>query len=212
VGFCVLGQLITRRTGQACGQYLRGEVFEPLEMTDTILGMPDRSFTGPDPDVARVAEILVPEDQRTATEWNWNSRYQRQLGAPWGGLLSTPEDLARFAQMWLSGGETPAGRLLSAASVEAATRNQLADMPDVPLAERRDRPRGLSWWLRWPGDSSVFGDRLGPRAFGHWGTSGTVFWIDPDRDALAVFLTTQSHTLQGPYLPRMCDAIAACLE
>ena len=34
----------------------------------------------------------------------WTASVWRQLGAPWGSVLSTPGDLARFARMMLSGG------------------------------------------------------------------------------------------------------------
>ena len=74
-------------------------------MNDTSLGAPDEWFNGADAKHVASAEIRVPEDQRdAATNWGWNSRYWRQLGAPWGGVFSTPSDLARFARMMLSGG------------------------------------------------------------------------------------------------------------
>ena len=38
-----------------------------------------------------------------------------------------------------------------------------------------------------------------------------VHWIDPDRDAFAVILTTQPQEPQGTYLARLSNAIAASL-
>jgi CubicO group peptidase (beta-lactamase class C family) len=212
MGFAVLGELIARISGIPCAQFLREEIFEPLGMHDTALGAPEAWFNGARPKVERIAEVRLPEEQTDAESWNWNSRYWRTLGAPWGGLLTTPADLARFAQMMLSSGRLGAARVLSAASVAAATRNQLEPMREVPEDERRCRPWGLGWRLNWPAHSANFGDLLGPKTYGHWGATGTVMWIDPDRDAFAVILTTQPQEPHGRHLARLSNAIAAAFE
>jgi CubicO group peptidase (beta-lactamase class C family) len=45
--------------------------------------------------------------------------------------------------------------------------------------------------------------------YGHWGSTGTVLWIDPDLDAFAVILTTQPQEPLGRYLARLSNAIVA---
>jgi CubicO group peptidase (beta-lactamase class C family) len=212
MGFAVLGEIIRSVSGCSCSDFLRTEIFEPLWMNDTSLGAPDDWFDGPDAKAARIAEIRVPEDQReAAVDWGWNSRYWRGLGAPWGGVFSTPADLARFAQLMLSGGSLDGVRIFSRATVEAATRNQLTGMPGVPTTDRETRPWGFGWRLNWPGFSPYFGDLLGPRMYGHMGATGTVLWMDPDRDAFAVILTTEPQEPHGTYLSRLSNAIAATL-
>src|SRR5690606_13248281 len=134
--------------------------------------------------------IRVPPDQLQGEDWNWNSRYWRQLGAPWGGILSTPADLARLAQSLLRS-QAEAGLPFSSAAIEAATANQLDGFPDLPEGDRRSRPWGLGWRLQWPSHAASFGDFVGPRTFGHWGATGTLLWIDPERDVFAVMLSTQ---------------------
>jgi CubicO group peptidase (beta-lactamase class C family) len=212
MGFALLGEIIRSVTGRTCSDFLRVEIFEPLWMNDTSLGAPDDWFEGPAPKSSRIAEIRVPEDQReSATDWGWNSRYWRGLGAPWGGVLSTPADLARFARTMLSGGTLEGVRIFSKATVEAATRNQLLGMPGVPATDRDTRSWGLGWRLYWPGFSPYFGDLLGPRMYGHMGATGTVLWLDPDRDAFAVVLTTEPQDPHGTYLARLSNSIAAAL-
>jgi len=212
MGFGLLGEIIRTLTGLSCPEFLRVEIFEPLWMNDTSLGAPDDWFDGPDAKMSRIAEIRVPEDQRdAATNWGWNSRYWRQLGAPWGGVLSTPADLARFARMMLSGGSLDGVRIFSKATVDAATRNQLLGMPQVPLADRETRAWGYGWRLYWPGSSPYFGDLLGRRMYGHMGATGTLLWLDPDRDAFAVILTTEPQDPHGTYLARLSNSIAASL-
>ncbi len=210
MGFTILGEIITRISGKPCGDFLKEELFEPLGMLDTVLGAPDDWFMGDDPRINRVATVQVPPDQMEGTQWNWNSRYWRQLGAPWGGLLTTPCDLATLSQFVMRGGTTRAGRrLLSPAALAASTRNQLSSMREVPEDERRCRPWGLGWRLNWPAHSANFGDLLGPNTFGHWGATGTVMWIDPDQHLFAVILTTTPQEPAGRSLSRLSNAVVA---
>ena len=211
MGFAMLGEIIERVSGRSCAEFLHAEFFDPLGMHDTALGAPDGWFEGAGSRVHRIAEIRVPDDQQ-GTDWNWNSRYWRSLGAPWGGLLTTPRDLARFAQMMLGGGRFGSHQLLSPATVAAATRNQLEPMRDVPEADRRTRPWGFGWRLNWAAHSANFGDLLGPRTYGHWGATGTVLWIDPERDLYGIILSTQPQEPDGRYLSRLSNMIAAAVR
>ncbi len=211
MGFAILGEVIARVTGSPCPQFLKDEFFDPLEMNDTALGAPDTWFEGPHPRVDRIAELRVPDEQQEMLDWNWNSRYWRQLGVPWGGLLTTPRDLGNFSSMMLNRGQFKGNSILSPASVLAATRNQLTAMKNLPEEERRCKPWGLGWRLNWSGHSANFGDLLGPSSYGHWGATGTVLWIDPATETLAIFLTTLPQEPRGVHLTRVCNQISAAL-
>lgn len=216
MGFAMLGEIITRVSGKPCAQFLDDEIFRPLGMNDTALGAPAGWFEGTHPRAQRIAEVLLPEGSEmsaeSARDWNWNSPYWRRLGVPWGGLLTTPADLARFGQMMLDDGRFGDVQIVSRATVQAATRNQLEAMRDVPADDRRTRPWGLGWRLNWPAHSENFGDLLGPRAYGHWGATGTLLWIDPDLDACVILLTTRPQEPRGSYLARISSAVAAAFE
>lgn len=212
MGFALLGEIIRQITGRDCSRFLDDEFFKPLGMNDTVLGAPDAWFHGESKTVDRIAGLRLTEEQLTAKTWNWHSRYWRQLGAPWGGLLTTPADLAKYAQMWLSGGVYEGRRFLGAATVASATRNQLEQMRDVPADDRRCRPWGLGWRLNWSAHSANFGDFLSSQAFGHWGATGTAMWVDPVRNAFCVFLTTEPQEPHGYYLSRLSNAVCAALE
>ena len=212
MGFALLGEIIARVTGMPCAEFVRRELFEPLGMTDSWLGLPEHCFeagASGETFVDRVVEIRVPDEQ-TGQDWNWNSRYWRMLGAPWGGLLTTPADLGRYCRMMLGHADGDAA-VLSPATIAAATKNQLAEMPDIPEADRRTKPWGLGWRLNWPAHSANFGDFLGSRTYGHWGATGTVLWIDPDPDAFLVLLTTRPQEPHGTWLARVSNAVAAAL-
>jgi CubicO group peptidase (beta-lactamase class C family) len=203
MGFAILAAVVERITESSIAEFLRREVFEPLGMMDTSLGMKEGTRH-------RIAAIRL-EGEQVGTNWHWNSPYWLAFGAPWGGLITSARDLARFCRMMLGGGALEGVRVLSLASVRLATSNQLKAMPQLPEVERKMRPWGLGWRLNWLGSSANFGDLLGPRAYGHWGATGTLFWIDPDADAFLVLLTTQPGGEDGRELARISNAVAAAL-
>ncbi|REJ91647.1 MAG: class A beta-lactamase-related serine hydrolase [Planctomycetota bacterium] len=218
MGFALLSEIIKQVSGVSCSEFVQRELFNPLGMKDTALGTPP-DWWEPDgddpPKVSRIAEIRVPPEQQDGDDWNWNSRYWRSLGAPWGGMLSTAHDLLVFCRMMLSGGVYGNERLFSQATVSAATSNQLDCQKDLPEADRRTRGWGFGWRLNWTSHVSSFSDLLSPTAYGHWGATGTLFWIDPARDAAAVLLSTQPLPSMGAlgssHLTRLSNLIAAAL-
>ena len=211
MGIAMLSEIVRRITGRQCRDFLATEVFQPLEMHDTALGLPAAWRTGPKPKAARIAYVRIPE-AAARTDWHWNTDYWWSFGAPWGGLLTTPADFARICQLFLNGGRLGKVRILSPATVKAMTTNQLGGMAQVPEENRRTKPWGLTWRLAWPGDSANFGDLLGPRMFGHWGATGTLCWIDPDADAYLILFTTQPQEPEGRLLACFSNAVAAALE
>ncbi len=203
MGIAMLAEIVHQVAGRSLAEFLRAEVFEPLGMHDTTLGsVPEKQ--------ARIAAIRVSPEQQ-ATDWNWNTPYWLGFGAPWGGLITSPADFARFCRMMLGGGQLDGVRLLAPATVRAMTGNQLALMPLVPEDDRRCRPWGLGWRLNWQGHPDNFGDLLGPRTYGHWGATGTLCWLDPDADAYAILFTTQPLGTDRGYLARISNIVASAL-
>jgi CubicO group peptidase (beta-lactamase class C family) len=209
LGFLMLGEVAHQVSGRQVGELLREEVFEPLGMTDTALGMPPswEQLDSGAPRVERIAEVRLPGDAHSSV---WNTAYWRKLGAPWGGLLSTPADLGRLCQHLLKIQRGEAG-ILRPVTLAAMTANQLERMPHVPEAARRCQPWGLGWRLNWPHDPQTFGDLLSPAAYGHWGATGTMVWIDPARDAFAVVLSTEPLDFERGRFAEFSNAVCAAL-
>lgn len=213
MGFLVLAEILQQVTGIACDEFLQRELFQPLGMVDTALGAPESWFDGTSSKSARIPMIRVPADQVGETDWNWNSRYWYQLGAPWGGLLTTTTDLAKFAQVMLRAGRMDDGTaLFSPRMIATATTNQLDLMGSVPEDERRCRPWGFGWRMNWPAQSASFGDFLSRSAYGHWGATGTLMWIDPVPGTFAILFSTEPYDESGAYLIRLSNAISAAWD
>lgn len=206
LGYALLGDIIHRVAGVPFGEFLKHVFFDPLGMESTTLGPGSPRVDQP------VAEIRVPPEMSDGDDWNWNSSYWQRLGAPWGGMISTARDLARFCAMMLGEGELDGTRVLSQASVRAATVNQLEAFHDLPEGDRRTRPWGFGWRLNWPAHAACFSDLLPATAYGHWGATGTLFWIDQNTRTSAVILSSQPMEKDRSPIARLSSAIAAAVH
>jgi CubicO group peptidase (beta-lactamase class C family) len=213
MGTLMLAEVVRRVSGMPHAQFLAERIFKPLRMHDTALGMPaawtEHGAENHGSRRERIAELRVPAEQ-VGSNWGWNSDYWRTLGAPWGGLLSTAGDLGRLCQHLLQIHAGEAG-ILSRAALETMTTNQLARLPNVPEVDRRCRPWGYGWRLNCFNDDDAFGDFLSPKAYGHWGATGTMIWIDPARDAFAVVLTTEPMQTGGQRQSRLTNCLTGAL-
>ncbi|HHX63808.1 MAG TPA: beta-lactamase family protein [Chloroflexi bacterium] len=198
MGIAVLGEVVARISGMALPDFLHREIFRPLGMINTWLGCPSKQME-------RIAHVNVEEEMR-GTDWGWNSPYWWGLGAPWGGMISTVTDLSRFLLAHARSGAP----LLSRATVEAMARDQTSTMAGLPPEVRVGQSWGLGWrrvaGTQW---STYFGDLLSPGSYGHGGATGTVVWIDPQRELTCALFTTEPAVSSARLLGRCSNMVAA---
>ncbi|NPV06825.1 MAG: beta-lactamase family protein [Anaerolineae bacterium] len=205
MGILILGEIIERLTGMELRDYLQQRLFLPLGMDSSVLGMPP---TGLEHSALCLPLRLPPESRDVGDDFN--TIYWRDFGAPWGGLHSTAADLSRFLGHVL--GDLPGP--LSPAARRAMVRDQLAGMPGVRSEEGLSRRWGLGFML----GAAYFGDLVSPDTFGHVGSTGTMYWADPDSRLGCVLLTNQPQLLRDEsgrsehFLPRFSNALAAAIE
>ena len=203
MGTLVVAELVRRLSGLPCHEFLKREIFAPLELKSTALG--SRGF-----DRERLVRVQTPTYHKP--EFGWNSVYWQELGAPWGGMFSTPEDFAGICQLMLGGGEVNGVRLLSPHTVRMMTTNRLDDHPDVPEPIRRSQPWGLGWRLNHPGTSDSLCDLLGRHVFGHTGSTGTFTWMDPETETFCILLTNAERARAPWRLVSLSNAVAAAVQ
>jgi CubicO group peptidase (beta-lactamase class C family) len=201
MGTAVVAEIVQRLTKMPIADFLKKEVFDPLGLTSTALGA-----KGLDRDrIVRGQE----QDDHAGSDFGWNSEYWHNLGVPWGGLITSPEDFAVICQMFLNGGTWAGVRVLSPAAVRAMTTNRLNEEPDLPDHFRRTQPWGLGWRLNHPGTAASWGDTLGPDVYGHTGATGTLAWVDPPAKGFCLIFTTGLHARNHDKLVAVSNALAA---
>ncbi|MFN0016761.1 MAG: serine hydrolase domain-containing protein [Pirellulaceae bacterium] len=206
MGTLIVAELVQKLSGLTIHEFLRKEIFEPLGLASSSLG--SRGLA--DKTIDRIVRVQTQTYQEPS--FNWNSKYWRELGSPWGGMFSTPEDFAVLCQLMLSGGKHGNVRLVSPRTVELMTSNRLDDHPSVPESIRRSRPWGLGWSLNHRQHDDVLSDVLGPHIYGHIGSTGTLFWVDPKSDGFCIIFTSGERA-RGPWrLVALSNAVAAAFE
>jgi CubicO group peptidase (beta-lactamase class C family) len=186
-GFGLAGEIIARLDGRGYHRFVAEEILAPLGMEDSSLQPPERVWD-------RIAWVWLPEEPHTDHE-RYNSPYFRKLGIPWGGLYTTPEDLAIFAQVFLEHGHVQGQRIVSPSAVREMTRNQLDERVGEAQSLGRAR-RAASWGLGWDVKGAKAphhsGSLTSPGTFGHTGSSGSMLWADPALELLCVMIGTRS--------------------
>lgn len=168
MGILLAAAICEKVSGEAFPAFLQKNIFAPLAMAKTSLGLGGRR-------IADTAQNQVPAQERS--DWDWNSPYWRNLGAPWGGAHSTVHDLAKFLEAFVSNASGP---------WPEATRKEMREIQTGAL-----RPSYGYGWQREPGS---FGKTCSAETFGHFGSTGTIFWHDPAAKTTCVLLTTKPAT------------------
>jgi uncharacterized protein YbbC (DUF1343 family)/CubicO group peptidase (beta-lactamase class C family) len=178
INFIVLGALVERVSGEELDQYAARHIFAPLKMMRT-------RFVPPTDLRAGWIEKIAPTQYDENEHMLWGVVHDptaRRMGGVAGhaGLFSTGDDLAKFAQALLNGGDG----ILSALAVEKMTRPE--QPPSAPVL------RGFGWDIDSP-FSSNRGDLLPVGSYGHTGFTGTSIWIDPTTETYIILLTNAVH-------------------
>jgi CubicO group peptidase (beta-lactamase class C family) len=206
-GIAMLGEVVKRVEGISISAYLSRFIFNPLGLTNTALGVAKRSENESD---VRIRGGEFEYGGREAKSWNWNSDYWRGLGAPWGGLLTTVEEMSVLCRVFTNGGLVGDAQVVSAATAESMTKDQTSFMPELGDSEKLSRKWGLGWRIRDRG-SSLFGDLSSDETFGHEGATGTVVWMDPKTDLSCVFFTNDPDGAR-PLRARIANALCSALH
>jgi uncharacterized protein YbbC (DUF1343 family) len=172
--FIMLGWLVEKLSGETLDVYTAKHVFQPLKMMHT-------RFLPPAAWKPKIAPTQYDEHEHMIRGVVHDPRSQRMGGvAGHAGLFSTGDDLAKFAQALLNGGDG----ILSSLAVK-----KMSEPEQPPSASTL---RGFGWDIDSP-FSSNRGDLLPVGSFGHTGFTGTSIWIDPTTKSYIILLCNSVH-------------------
>ncbi len=193
MGIMLAAEIVERITQMLLPDFLAKEVFAPLGMKHSALGLGHFKLA----DTIRCqTEHAAPESgagDPQATSWDWNSPYWRNLAAPWGGAHGSAADVARFLDAFVH----PSGQVLREETARLMLQNH------TPGLTAR---RGIGFALGPEG----FGKNCSQQSFGHSGSTGTLAWADPATDTTCVILTSLPSRLSAQtILHPVSDVVAA---
>jgi CubicO group peptidase (beta-lactamase class C family) len=176
-GFDTLGRIVEITSGMPFDQFLRQRVFEPL-------GIREASFYPTTELLPRlVTAYQLDSKGRMAKNTNPGSMQSKVYFMGSGGLITTAEEYAKFAQMLVNGGELNGKRLLSPRTVA-----YMASVHASDTLPGRTPGEGFGLSVRVVRDAVASGSRVSDGSFGWSGAYGTHFWVDQKEDLIAVMM------------------------
>lgn len=197
MGFTMLAEVVRRLDGSrhSFRQMLREDLFTPLGMHDTTMGLP--AALAPrrvpvvirDPDAPEISPVVIARDEAVTESTELPSG---------GSTFASADDILLLAEALRQGGRLGDARVLSPAAVRLMTSNQTGHMPNSMMESSRalhGMPAfpaylGLGLFLRGEG---VFPSHMPVFAcngtYGGWGLGSMAFWVCPRDEVSFVMLT-----------------------
>jgi uncharacterized protein YbbC (DUF1343 family)/CubicO group peptidase (beta-lactamase class C family) len=204
INFILAGEIVHRLSGLSENEYVKKILLDPLGMSETGY-LPSQAV------LPRIAptEMQLGQNgkQGVILRGVVHDPTARFMGGVAGhaGVFSTADDLGKFCQMILDGGDG----LFRPATIRKFSTPQFT-LPQPPPAQ--PVMRGLGWDIQSP-YSGVRGDLFPLGSFGHTGFTGTSIWIDPFTRTYIVLLTNSVHPHQRkaitPLRGRVSTIVAA---
>ena len=199
----VLGYLIEKLTGQPLETAMRERVFVPLAMNDTFFVVPPEKR-------GRLAKVhhrtadgrLEPTAPGTIVLGATGERAVFPSGS--GGLVSTADDYARFAQMLLNRGELGGTRIVAPKTVAYMTSDHLTQIktPTTFMGPAGTYGLGVGVW-----SASGAGDSPGSAGrFGWTGAATTYCNVDPQEGTVALVFAQHFPYDEFGLFPRFSTA------
>lgn len=199
----VLGAVVEVISGMTYGNFLKKEIFNPLEMTDT-------DFLVPKEKLNRLAKMYSrnPKNGKcenpTKEKLHWlgldNPSKAPNIESAGGGLYSTVHDYANFAKMLCNGGffinsKGEKIQILSKKTINFMTKPNVSEMQKTSkyLINMDGYEYGNLFRIMTDLAKANSNGSLGE--FGWDGLPGNYFLVDPKEDLILVFL---QHIAEGP--------------
>lgn len=211
--WCILGELVGRVDGRKFSQYVRDEIFEPLGMADSWIGMPVEQYRRYGERIGLLSDTFA--QTKAASEPAFH-RFSSERGAtdciPGGNGHGPVRELGSFYEMLLAGGEVGGMQVLSRDSVAMMTSRQRVGMFDETFKHVMD------WGLGVIIDSKqyetrpipyCYGPHASPETFGHGGSQSSVGFADPAHGLVVavVFNGTPGEPRHQRRLQQFCTAL-----
>lgn len=203
----ILGEVVRRVDGRPFSGYVREQIFLPLGMLDSWIGMSAAQFEA----YGQRLGVLMSFEKAEPAPHRYSSLAGATACVPGGNGHGPMHDLGRFYQMLLGEGELDGVRVLTRESVRLMTSRQRVGMFDETFRHVMDWGLGLIIDSNQYGIETVpygYGPFSSPRTFGHGGSQSSVGFADPERQ-LVVGLVFNGMPGERKHDARLRSVLAA---
>ena len=196
IGMDILGCVIEKASNMTFGDFLKSNLFDPLNMKDTFFKVPEKKrqrMTNlyAHHNAFKAFSIELPDylkgkkPKMHLVDSLENSLYYKDITVEDGGsgLISTGDDYLNFADMLLNKGVFNGKKILSSESYKVLISNQLNEN------NSRFSGFGMGITLGIALDSKKIRLRRGDNSFFWGGAAKTKFWVDPENNLTVVHMT-----------------------
>jgi CubicO group peptidase (beta-lactamase class C family) len=194
-GGFILGEVVRRVTGKDIRSFLDQEILRPLDFRWMNYGVRRRDvrkvainyFTGPPPlpPLSWLLERAFGVGFREGVELSNDPRFLTAI-VPSANIVATANELSRFYQLLLDGGELDGVRIFDPRTIRRATAEQTYFEIDFTLGAPFRYAMGFMLGAKW---FSLYGPDT-EHAFGHLGFTNILSWADPERQVAAALMTS----------------------
>jgi CubicO group peptidase (beta-lactamase class C family) len=187
-GFDTLGRVVEVVSGQPFAQFMQTRLFDPLGMTHITFWLTPSQ----EKHYARsyVLNAKTGKLEETVIHYMYGGAVTDHARPALGGagLFAPAEDVAKFYQMMLNGGELNGTRILQPATFAEMTHKQTGD-----LKARPGMPWGLGFCVIEDPTQMEANRTFSSGSFGHGGAFGTSSWDDPTKGRLTILMLQRDH-------------------
>lgn len=186
----VLGRIIEVVSNQTFFKFLKKELFDPLEMNET-------KFYLTEEERERFQPLFINTGALKGFTYELNElSYKKNNEAYFGGegLVSTLGDYSNFCKMLLNGGSYNGNKIISQNSINLMTKKYSQSYPSEEYADTRKLGFYYGFSLFVLENPEIDNTNSSKGIFGWSGYHNTHFWIDPEKQLYAIFL---SRSRQG---------------
>ena len=203
-GHDLVAGLIEVTSGKTIGQFLKEEIFDPLEMKDT-----GYRYFG---DIkSRMAALYSRDDQGVLTKipglMDAAHEPEAIYEAGGAGLFSTARDYLKFSQMMANGGFYEGQRIIGRKTIDLMRRNHLNGEQLRDFTNSYQAGYGYGLGVRTMMDPAAGGCTSSIGEFGWTGLAGTWTSIDPSEGFSAVYMHQMIPNQEEYYHHRIRAAV-----
>lgn len=199
-GGFILAELVWRITGKDIRRILVERILDPLDFRWMRYGVRKKDlgkvarnyYSGPPqlPIIHMMLQRALGVDVRDAAEMSNDPRFLLGI-VPAGNIVTTANELSRFFQLLLNGGELDGVRIFEPRTVRRATVEESYLELDMMLGLPIRYGQGFMLGGKW---LSLFGPDT-EHAYGHLGFSNILGWADPERQVAAALMNNGKPVL-----------------